>query len=125
MASDKTGICSICGKEIAISGLKNHEKACARKQGVNIEEDTDMLNENEEVLAPEDGLEVAEDAVVEPESELEINPQPKIKLVRVRMNDNLECSIGGINYQFEKDGEYEVPENVKRILLNAGYLGAI
>lgn len=38
MADVKTGTCSYCGKEIAISGLKNHERACAKKLNIEVEE---------------------------------------------------------------------------------------
>lgn len=122
MATDKTGICSICGKEIAISGLKNHEKACAKK--------------NEEAkLSEEEVLEVAEEATNEPEEvidgslidEVEVitKPQPKQELVKIKLANDINCFIGGIRHTYHKGQVVEVPKNVKDILMTAGYLQAI
>lgn len=45
-----------------------------------------------------------------------------IKMVKIFMNDNHKCCIGGEWYYLLKDKQYNVPENVKEVLLRANKL---
>ena len=47
------------------------------------------------------------------------------KNVRVVLNKNHKCHIGGNWYSFERDKQYNVPENVKSVLRKAGLLSAL
>lgn len=56
---------------------------------------------------------------------IEMPEQPKVapmKMVKVLMADNHKCCIGGEWYYLLKDKHYNVPENVKEILLRANKL---
>lgn len=122
MAELKTGECSYCGKEISLSGLKNHERACARKMGQD-------LVDIEEVNQPE--VEELTDTILESNDagmdELEVITQdkPKVKLVEVKLSQNICCYIAGTRYNLHKGEVYQVPENVKQILMEADLLLAM
>lgn len=47
------------------------------------------------------------------------------KFVKIKLVKDHYCHIGGEHYQFIKDKQYNVPENVKRILLKAGLLAPL
>jgi hypothetical protein len=47
------------------------------------------------------------------------------KKVKIKLNINHRCNIGGEWYDFKKDGEYSVPEGVKEILKEAGLLSPL
>lgn len=47
---------------------------------------------------------------------------PIQKNVKIRPRVNHSCNIGGVAYHFEKGKQYNVPENVKSILLQADLL---
>lgn len=51
--------------------------------------------------------------------EVKVAPQRDVK---IRMSVSHVCSIGGKRYSLEKGKTYNVPENVKSILLRAGLL---
>lgn len=132
MATDKTGTCSICGKEIAISGLKNHERACAKKneEVITNEEEVNNMEEVKTVEPIEEVEAVVEEPTVEaPEVEEEVevvtNPQPKEELVEIQLREHINCFIGGVRYTFDKGQVALVPKHVKEILRTAGYLQAI
>lgn len=110
--------CQYCGKEIAKSGIKNHEKSCANKQNKeeNLMEDV-AVNSSNEVLSELKEAEPAVDIVEEPVKE--------VKLVEVKLIQDLTCNIAGVLYSFQKDVVYEVPENIKEILVRANMLRAI
>ena len=108
MANDtKFEECKYCGKKVSLSGLKNHEKACAKKQ------------EEEVKIEPEAQVDTTETV------EVAINPKPKKDLVKVKLSEAINCYIGGVRYTLAKGEEAEVPSNVKEVLKTAGYLQAI
>ena len=133
MATDKTGTCSICGKEIAISGLKNHERACAKKneeantneEELKVMEETNTVEPLEEVKEAEAVEEPTVEEVPEEEVEVVTKPQPKIELVEIKLAEHVNCFIGGTRYTLQKGEVVSVPKNVKEILKTAGYLQAI
>lgn len=56
---------------------------------------------------------------------VETNNEPvkkPVKMVKILMNDNHKCCVGGEWYYLLKDKHYNVPENVKDILLRANKL---
>lgn len=125
MADVKTGTCSYCGKEVAISGLKNHERACAKKVNNEVEANTT----DSEVVECLDNIEEVEsiDTIEETKEELEVitESKPKVKLVDIRISESICCHIAGTRYCFHKGEVYQVPENVKQILWEAGLLLAM
>lgn len=46
-------------------------------------------------------------------------------LVQIRTNQNHKCTIGGVRYIFKKGERQNVPEDVKRVLYNAGLLTSL
>lgn len=54
----------------------------------------------------------------------EVTPPPT-KMVKVLLNENHKCCIGGEWYYLLKDKQYNVPENVKDVLLRANKLRPI
>lgn len=48
--------------------------------------------------------------------------QTKEKLVKVKLNNNFRCCVGGERYDFKKDEVYLVNRNIKRILNKSGLL---
>lgn len=51
--------------------------------------------------------------------------KPKIepvKMVKVKLNTSHRCNIGGEWYSFQANKQYNVPENVKNILMGANLL---
>lgn len=131
MADVKTGTCSYCGKEIAISGLKNHERACAKKLNIEVEEaDTtgcevvDCVDNIEEVDSI-DTIEVEPEDEAKEELEVITESKPKVKLVDIRIAESICCHIAGTRYNFHRGEVYQVPENVKQILWEAGLLLAM
>lgn len=73
----------------------------------------DTKKEDPEIKADLGGI-----SIVAPE-------QPKkmpVKMVKVLMADNHKCYIGGEWYYLMKDKQYNVPENVKDILLRSNKL---
>lgn len=64
--------------------------------------------------------------VEEPKKEVVIE-QPKTakkpeKMVKVKMKDRHKCCIGGVWYYLEQGKQYNVPENVKEVLMKADKL---
>lgn len=53
------------------------------------------------------------------------NNKVKQEMVEVALNCDHRCNIGGVWYNFVKGVSQKVPENVKVVLKNAGYLTAI
>lgn len=122
MADIKTGKCEFCGKEVAISGLKNHEKACAKKhKGTKKETEIGNKEVAEEVITSEN-IEVEEEPV---EVEVITKQQPRVKLVDIKISESICCYIAGTRYNFIKGEVYTVPENVKNVLMEAGFLLAM
>lgn len=79
-----------------------------------IQEDVEILVAEEVTLAPKEEKEV----VIE---------QPKTvkkpeKMVKVKMKDRHKCCIGGEWYYLEEGKQYNVPENVKEVLIKANKL---
>lgn len=79
-----------------------------------IQEDVEILVAEEVTLAPKKEKEV----VIE---------QPKTvkkpeKMVKVKMKDRHKCCIGGEWYYLEEGKQYNVPENVKEVLIKANKL---
>ena len=76
---------------------------------------------------------VAEVISVEETEKVETSPETTVtfedtkstpikKNVKVCLRANHSCSIGGVTYHFEKGKQYNVPESVKSILLQADLL---
>jgi hypothetical protein len=79
-----------------------------------IQEEVEILVAEEVTLAPKEEKEV----VIE---------QPKTvkkpeKMVKVKMKDRHKCCIGGEWYYLEEGKQYNVPENVKEVLIKANKL---
>ena len=65
--------------------------------------------------------------VEEPKKEEVVIEQPKTakkpeKMVKVKMKDRHKCCIGGEWYYLEQGKQYNVPENVKEVLMKADKL---
>lgn len=71
---------------------------------------------------------VAEEVTLAPKKEKEVViEQPKTvkkpeKMVKVKMKDRHKCCIGGEWYYLEAGKQYNVPENVKEVLIKANKL---
>ena len=71
---------------------------------------------------------VAEEVTLAPKKEKEVViEQPKTvkkpeKMVKVKMKDRHKCCIGGEWYYLEEGKQYNVPENVKEVLIKANKL---
>lgn len=63
----------------------------------------------------------------QPEVKIEVPTEvvAPTKMVKVLMNENHKCCIGGEWYYLMKDKQYNVPENVRDILLRANKLKPI
>lgn len=64
----------------------------------------------------------------QPEIKIEVPKEvtpPPTKMVKVLMSENHKCCIGGEWYYLLKDKQYNVPENVKDVLLRANKLKPI
>lgn len=77
----------------------------------------------EEVVIVDDVEITKKEDVITDEVILE-KPVPVVpeKKVRVRLSGEHRCCIGGEWYYFKQDKVYNVPENVKTILMKAGKL---
>lgn len=93
-------VCQFCGKEYSKAGIQNHEKACSM---------------NPENFAKE------EEIVEEVETKKEVEPT----LCKVKLSESIECYIGDAYYRLKANEVYEVPENAKNVLKNAGLLQAL
>lgn len=62
--------------------------------------------------------ETQEDVILEVEEPTVV----PVKMVKILMNENHKCCIGGEWYYLLKDKHYNVPENVKAILMRANKL---
>lgn len=71
--------------------------------------------------APEVGI---EEPVVIIEKPVEVIAPP-VKMVKVLMADNHKCCIGGEWYYLMKDKQYNVPSNVKDVLMRANKLSPL
>lgn len=60
-----------------------------------------------------------ENIVFNEEPETKVAPERSVKVV---LNSNHSCTIGGAHYHFEKGKQYNVPSSVKSILMQAGLL---
>lgn len=60
-----------------------------------------------------------EEEVTLVKTEKKVDP---VKMVKVKLNCNHRCYIGGEWYTFQADKQYNVPENVKNILMGANLL---
>lgn len=85
------------------------------------------LEKNVEVMV--DVPEVNAQVNSEVEVKVDTTPVPEVKEVapveknvKIRPNKNHTCHIGGEYYYFERGKYYNVPQNVKFILENAGLL---
>lgn len=80
--------------------------------------ETKLVNNLESKKEDEVTLDLGEVKVLEVE-------QPKVapvKMVKVLMADNHKCCIGGEWYYLLKDKQYNVPDNVKSVLMKANKL---
>ena len=86
------------------SNLKNTPKASKEEPIVIVDEKEEdvvvVLEKPEEVVAP-------------------------IKMAKVLMSDNHKCCIGGEWYYLMKDKQYNVPSNVKDVLMRANKLSPL
>lgn len=100
----------------------------AKKEKVQlVSEELEKKLESNLKNTPKDHAEIiVED--VQPEIKIEIPKEvvaPPTKMVKVLMNENHKCCIGGEWYYLLKDKQYNVPENVKDVLLRANKLKPI
>lgn len=127
--------CKYCGEEYSARGISSHERNCSENpenQEKEVVEEVD--NEVEPIVVDEE----------EKDSEVEImSSELKKKLtdtdeevtlvkndkkplepkkVRIVLKKYHKCNIGGNFYEFRPDTRYDVPENVKTILLGADLL---
>ena len=69
---------------------------------------------------------IEEEVKVEPTKELKIEQVKSTKrpekMVKVKMKDRHKCCIGGEWYYLEQGKQYNVPENVKEVLMKADKL---
>lgn len=79
-----------------------------------IQEDIEILIEEEVKLKPKKEKEV----IIEQPKPIK---KPE-KMVKVKMKDRHKCCIGGEWYYLEEGKQYNVPENVKEVLMKANKL---
>lgn len=79
-----------------------------------VQEDIEILIEEEVTLKPKKEKEV----IIEPPKPVK---KPE-KMVKVKMKDRHKCCIGGEWYYLEEGKQYNVPENVKEVLMKANKL---
>lgn len=118
-------------KEIIIDEvkeLKENKKATnkklTKKEDVAKEEEIIIEKvEEKKVETPKGTIDklLANEIIVQKE-EPKVKPQP---MVRILLNQDHKCNIGGNWYCFKKDKHYNVPENVKTILMRAGKLSPL
>lgn len=58
-------------------------------------------------------------------SNLDVEETVAEHFVKIKVCKNHNCCIGSVHYQFVVGKQYNVPENVKRILLKAGLLAPL
>lgn len=102
----------------------------AKKEKVQlVSEELEKKLESNLKNTPKDHAEiVVEDVQVKPEIKIEVPTEPTpppTKMVKILMSENHKCCIGGEWYYLLKDKQYNVPENVKDILLRANKLRPI
>lgn len=92
-----------------------------------LEADTTLEVEvNSELEVTPDVVEVEDDNKGLEVDTTPVADEPKVKgNVRIRMNQNHHCYIGGENYNLVAGQCYNVPENVKNILNKAGLLSPL
>jgi hypothetical protein len=123
--------CQFCGKEIASSGLKNHEKHCAENPEVISAKAEAAEAEEEEVeeAEDEDEEETEEEARITKSSAPDLGDEEDDETpdgyVEVITTLDINPVIGDTRYHFNQGVPQKVPENVKEILLRAGVLRAI
>lgn len=119
-------------KEIIVEEIKETKKA---------KKVTKTKKEEEVVIVEEPKEEIKESVKEEPKGTIEtlletkgnievlvedekpaVKPQP---MVRILLNQDHKCNIGGNWYVFKKDKHYNVPSNVKDILMRAGKLSPL
>lgn len=86
------------------------------------EDVTPTILEDDDIILGDAEDEADEDEVV---MTPEIMSRPITRKVKVCLTNDHSCSIGGVRYNFEAGKTYNVPENVKTILRQAGLLAAI
>ena len=98
---------------------KENSNVIDKGEGVNTEENNKgknlKMSEDKEGLLNFKPNMASDTTTFEPE-------QTKEKLVKVKLNNNFRCCIGGERYDFKKDEVYLVNRNIKRILNKSGLL---
>lgn len=100
---------------------KNANNKVANK----VDSTNDVVMDTKEVPVEEVKVETPEVALATSDVEIKATPAMDVspeKNVKIKMARNHNCCIGGTWYSLEKDKQYNVPENVKHILMGAGLL---
>lgn len=102
--------------------------AKAKKDDVIIVNDNEPKKEDEVVLVSEETKAKLQQIKNEENEEVVIEKQedkPVTKNVKIVLNKNHKCNVGGNWYSFTANKQYIVPENVKNILKGAGLLAPL
>lgn len=108
-------------KEIIVDDVKEVKKPANKKLNKKEVVEEKVLVDEEPTGTVEKLLKAKEEVVVTKE-EPKVTPQTT---VRILLNQDHKCNIGGNWYCFKKDKHYNVPENVKNILMKAGKLSPL
>ena len=78
----------------------------------------------EEILIVDEIIQTEIQPKKKEEVKIEVATETKkpIKMVKVKMKDRHKCCIGGEWYYLEEGKQYNVPENVKEVLMKANKL---
>lgn len=106
------------GKKVAEE--ENQQEVTANFGGEDTSGDVSENPENHENKAGEEKV----DGEKEPAAKNDVVVRSP-NLVQIRTNQNHKCTIGGVRYIFKKGGRQNVPEDVKRVLYNAGLLTSL
>lgn len=113
-------------KEIIVDEVKEVKKPTnkkiAKKEEVVVEKKEEVVVEEAPKGTVEKLLNNKKEEVVVIKEEPKEKPQTT---VRILLNQDHKCNIGGNWYCFKKDKHYNVPENVKAILMRAGKLSPL
>ena len=124
---------------MVVKKLKTKEEEIPAQESSETPAETVIVNEAEEeaiILKEPTTEEVTEKSDIAPLARAEelgnsseavtftpdVAVKPAIRNVKIKMAQNHSCSIGGVFYHLEKDKQYNVPENVKAVLVRAGLL---
>lgn len=119
--------CQYCGKEYSDRGIQAHERACSENPVNQTNEEVvlvDKTKEEEEIVLVSKETEQKIKDIQEDEVTItKVNSKPpEPKKVKIKMAEYHRCNIGGQWYELFEDKTYNVPPNVKDILLKAGKL---